>query len=445
MKNGFKVAIIGGGSTYTLGMVGAFLAEKDILPLKELTFFDIDGERQKPMAEATKIILKENMPEVEFFYTSTDKERAYKDADFVFVQIREGGLEMRGVDEKIPLKYGIVGQETCGPGGMAYGLRSIGAMIDIVKDIRKYAPNAWIINYTNPAAIVAIALRREFPNDNKIFNLCDMPLGILENLGYLLDVDPTEFVPEYYGLNHFGWFYGIKDKAGKDYMPILQETFQKGLNKDLSGNELLKEKVWTDTFKQLFTMAKDMPGIIPNTYLQYYLYPDKMVEKMNPNFTRADEVLANREKREFGHANAIIAQGSTKGLEVKSDLHGRYIIRVVSSLANNKGGSYIVIVPNNGTISCLPDDAMVEVDCMVDMRGPRPFNVPEIPLFHQALLQNQYAVEKLVVDAWYTGDKQKFVEALTLNRTVVNLPMAQILADEILEANKKWIPQFFNK
>ncbi|MGL5956023.1 MAG: 6-phospho-alpha-glucosidase [Brevinema sp.] len=444
MSKGFKVAIIGGGSTYTLGMVGALIAEKDIFPLKELTFFDIDSQRQTPMAEATKIILQEQLPNTKFFYTDSDKKTAYQDADFVFVQIREGGLAMRGLDEKIPLKHGVVGQETCGPGGMAYGLRSIGAMFDIVRDIRKYAPEAWIINYTNPAAIVAIALNKEFPNDKKIFNLCDMPLGMLENFGQLLDMHPRDFVPEYYGLNHYGWFCGLRDKQGNDLMSRLGAFLEKGvLTSDISGNEILQEKVWIDTFQQLFVMGRDMPGAIPNTYHQYYLYPKKMVSKMDAHFTRADEVIAHREKREFAYANTIISQGSTIGHEVKSDLHGRYMVQVVASLANNSGGIYIVIVPNNGTIACLPDDAMVEVDCLVDQRGPRPFNVPHIPLFHQALLQNQYAVEKLTVDAWYSGCKQTFIEALVLNRTVIDFPLAQVLAEEILEANKKWIPQFF--
>ncbi|KAL1110030.1 hypothetical protein AAG570_014170 [Ranatra chinensis] len=396
------------------------------------------------MAKATEIILREQAPDVEFYYTDTDKKQVYEGADFVFIQIREGGLKMREMDEKIPLRNGCVGQETCGAGGVSYGLRSIGSLIEIVRDVRKYAPDAWIINYTNPAAIVSIALNREFPDDKKIFNLCDMPYGIMEAFANLLGKNALDFVPEYFGLNHYGWFTGLYDTCGNDLMNEALLAMKPGSPETEKLNiEKSAEKSWGETYRHLVTMCNDMPGSIPSTYFQYYLYPDMMVKLSDPEYTRANEVMDHREKIEFGHAKKIIEQNSAEGVNVVADLHGRYIINVVNSLANNLGKIYIVIVPNNGTISCLPDDAMVEVDCYVDKRGPRPFNVKQASLFQKALLQNQYAMEMLVVDAWYEGSRQKLAEALTLNRTVVNLPVAQKIADEIIEANMKWLPQFF--
>lgn len=442
MPKKHNVAVVGGGSTYTLGLVGSFLAERDNFDIGRLTFFDTDGKRQKPMAEATKIVLKNMAPDIEFEYTDSNKELAYKGCDFVFIQIREGGLEMRSQDEKIPLSLGIVGQETCGPGGYSYGLRSIGSLIEIVRDVRKYAPHAWIINYTNPAAIVALALNREFPDDRRIFNLCDMPFGIMEAFANLLGQKSYDLVPEYFGLNHYGWFTGLYDSSGNDLIPSIRTALAGKVSAAVLNIEKSTEKSWEDTYRHLITMCRDMPGYIPNTYFQYYLYPEEMVKKSDSKYTRADEVIACREKHEFEIAHKIIEQNSLDGISITGDLHGRYIIQVVSALASNKGKSHIIIVPNKGTIPCLPSDAMVEVDCYVDSRGPRPFSIKEVPLFHRAMLQNQYAAEALVVESWYEGNRQKLIEALTLNRTVVDLPKAQKLAEMILEANKQWLPQF---
>ncbi|AFR70439.1 maltose-6'-phosphate glucosidase [Brachyspira pilosicoli WesB] len=445
MNKKHNIVIVGGGSTYTLGIIESFLAEKEYFDIAKISFFDTDEERQKIMAEASKIILKERAPDIEFYYTSKDKEKAYKDCDFAFIQIREGGLKMREMDEKIPLSLGCVGQETCGAGGISYGLRSIGSLFEIVRDIRKYSPNAWIVNYTNPAAIIALALNREFPNDKKIFNLCDMPLGIMEALANLIGKNANDFIPEYFGLNHYGWFTALYNKEGRNLMPdILKLLTKENIDTHKLNIEKSTEKSWEDTYSHLVTMCKDMPGSIPSTYFQYYLYPKKIVEKSDCNYTRANEVMDHREKIEFQKARQIISEQTSKNVQTIADLHGRYIIQVVNSLANNLGKTSIIIVPNNGTISCLPDDAMVEVDCYVDRRGPRPFNVKEISTFQKALLQNQYALESLVVESWYNADRQKLIEALALNRTVVNFNVAQKLADKLLEANKKWLPQFFN-
>ena len=170
----FNVCIVGGGSTYTLGFLKSFVRLKEEFPIKKLVLFDIDGDRQRPIGEYGKILFKERFPELDFSYT-TDPAEAYPEMDFIFMQMRAGGLPMRRKDEHIPLSMGKIGQETVGAGGMAYGLRSCVDMIEAVHQIREYSPNAWILNYSNPAAIVAEALRREFPDDQRILNICDQP------------------------------------------------------------------------------------------------------------------------------------------------------------------------------------------------------------------------------------------------------------------------------
>ena len=214
-KDNLKLTIVGGGSTWTPGLLKSICVKKNRFHIKQLVLYDIDGLRQKPIGQFAQILFREEYPEVEVIYT-TDKELAYTDVDFVFCQIRTGGFDMRDKDEKIPLSHGVLGQETCGPGGFCYGMRSITDMIEIVNDVRSHSQDAWILNYTNPAAIVAVALEMAFPNEKRLLNICDQPINLLKSYGRLLNRDYHEFDPVYFGLNHFGWFKNIYDKEGND-------------------------------------------------------------------------------------------------------------------------------------------------------------------------------------------------------------------------------------
>ena len=183
MEKKYSVVIAGGGSTFTPGICLLLLDHMDRFPIRKIKFYDNFAERQETIAKACEIYLKENAPEVEFAYT-TDPEEAFTDVDFVMCHIRVGLYAMREKDEKIPMKYNVVGQETCGPGGIAYGMRSIGGVIEILDYMEKYSPNAWMLNYSNPAAIVAEATRRLRP-DSKILNICDMPIDLEEKMANL--------------------------------------------------------------------------------------------------------------------------------------------------------------------------------------------------------------------------------------------------------------------
>lgn len=436
-----KLTIVGGGSTYTLGMINSLIAEKEAFPLRKITFYDIDEQRQASNAKATEILLREAYPEVEEFVYTTDKETAFSDADFFFIQIRTGGLPMRERDEQVPLSYGCVGQETCGAGGMAYGLRSIGDMITLVNEIRAFAPDAWILNYTNPAAIVAEALQRQFPDDNRILNICDMPAAIMVSYAQLLGCEIWDLVPEYFGLNHFGWFTKVRNREGVDLTAEIKRII---LEEGISAvdPEIADDPSWQATFKNMQTMLRDNPEYLPNTYLQYYLYPEKMVEKEDIANTRARQVINGREKRVFSLNERIIAAGTTANEHLHADIHGRYMVRVAASLAYNRGETYLVIVPNDGAIPNIQNDAMVEVPAALTNDGPKRFAVGTIPTFQKALIEGQLGYEKLVVDAWFSGDRQTLVNALTLNRTVVDVPKAQQIVDELLRVNADYLPQF---
>lgn len=436
-----NLTVVGGGSTYTLGMMMSLIAEKETFPLKRVVFYDIDAERQALNAQATEILFKEKYPEIEEFIYTTDKSIAFEHSDFFFIQIRVGGLAMRERDEQIPLAHGCIGQETCGAGGMAYGLRSIGDMIQLINDIRQHQPEAWILNYTNPAAIVAEALNRRFPDDHRILNICDMPAAIMVSYAQLLGCEIWDLVPEYFGLNHYGWFTRIRNKAGEDLTDRIKDTI---LHQGITAvdPEIADDPSWQATFQNMKTLLEDNPEFLPNTYLQYYLYPDKMVAKEDMNNTRARQVINGREKRVFALCRRIITAGTTANETLHADIHGRYMVRVAASLAYNLGDTYIVIVPNNGCISNLQHDAMVEVPAVLTSDGPKPFAVGALPTFQKGMIESQLGYEKLVVDAWFEGSRQKLVNALTLNRTVVNVPKAKAIVDELLIENKDFLPAF---
>ena len=430
----YSVCIVGGGSTFTLGFLKSFCRMKEQFPLKKLVLFDIDAERQEPIGEFGKILFKEQFPELDFSYT-TDIKEAYEGMDFVFMQMRAGGLPMRAKDEHIPLSMGLIGQETCGAGGMAYGLRSCVDMIKAVHDIRNYAPEAWILNYSNPAAIVAEALRREFPDDKKILNI------VVRSCSRLLGCDWENLDPVYFGLNHYGWFTNIYDiKTGEDLLPKLRELIKK--NGFLPQDAEQRDQSWLDTYGMVETLMNDFPDFLPNTYDQYYLYPDYKAAHLDPNFTRADEVMAGREKRVFDECREVIAAGVLGDkFDDISDAHAEMMINVAEAIAYNKNTRHILIVENNGAIANMQDDAMVEVVCELGINGPRPMRVGNIPQFYLGLLVNQVSCEKLIVDAYFENSYQKALMAFTLNRLINDGKKARKVLDALIEANKGMWPE----
>ncbi|MGL5602613.1 MAG: 6-phospho-alpha-glucosidase, partial [Silvania sp.] len=304
----FSVVIAGGGSTFTPGIVLMLLQNRDRFPLRALKFYDNDGARQEVIAEACKILLKEQAPEIAFSYT-TDPKAAFTDVDFVMAHIRVGKYPMREQDEKIPLRHGVLGQETCGPGGIAYGMRSIGGVLELVDYMEQYSPNAWMLNYSNPAAIVAEATRRLRPKA-KILNICDMPIGIESRFAQIAGLQSRKQLrTRYYGLNHFGWWTAIEDRAGNNLMPMLRAHTEK-YGYVPASDVPPTEASWNDTFVKMKDVCLLDEATLPNTYLKYYLFPDYVVEHANPARTRANEVMDHREKHVFSACRAIIKAGN---------------------------------------------------------------------------------------------------------------------------------------
>ena len=434
----FSIVVAGGGSTFTPGIVLMLLDNLDKFPIRQIKFYDNDAERQEIIAKACDIIIKEKAPDINFVYT-TDPETAFTDVDFVMAHIRVGKYAMREKDEKIPLKHGVLGQETCGPGGIAYGMRSIGGVIELVDFMEKYSPNAWMLNYSNPAAIVAEATRRLRPN-SKILNICDMPIGIEIRMAEMLGLKSRkDMVIRYFGLNHFGWWTDIRDKHGKDLMPELKEKVAKiGYNVEIEGENT--EASWNDTF----TKARDVfaidPTTMPNTYLKYYFFPDYVVEHSDPNHTRANEVMEGREKFVFGECRAIAEKGTAKDSKLHVDDHASYIVDLARAIAYDTKERMLLIVENDGALSNFDPTAMVEVPCLVGSNGPEKIVQGKIPQFQKGLMEQQVSVEKLTVEAWIEGSYQKLWQAITLSRTVPSASVAKAILDDLIEANKDFWP-----
>ena len=434
----FSIVVAGGGSTFTPGIVLMLLENLDKFPIRQIKFYDNDAERQEVIAKACDIIIKEKAPDINFVYT-TDPETAFTDVDFVMAHIRVGKYAMREKDEKIPLRHGVLGQETCGPGGIAYGMRSIGGVIELVDFMEKYSPNAWMLNYSNPAAIVAEATRRLRPN-SKILNICDMPIGIEIRMAEMLGLESRkDMVIRYFGLNHFGWWTDIRDKEGNDLMPVLREKVAKiGYNVEIEGENT--EASWNDTF----TKARDVfaidPTTMPNTYLKYYFFPDYVVEHSNPNHTRANEVMEGREKFVFGECRAIAEKGTAKDSKLHVDDHASYIVDLARAIAYDTKERMLLIVENDGAISNFDSTAMVEVPCIVGSNGPEKIVQGKIPQFQKGLMEQQVSVEKLTVEAWIEGSYQKLWQAITLSRTVPSAKVAKAILDDLIEANKDFWP-----
>ena len=434
----FSIVVAGGGSTFTPGIVLMLLENLDKFPIRQIKFYDNDAERQEVIAKACDIIIKEKAPDINFVYT-TDPETAFTDVDFVMAHIRVGKYAMREKDEKIPLKHGVLGQETCGPGGIAYGMRSIGGVIELVDFMEKYSPNAWMLNYSNPAAIVAEATRRLRPN-SKILNICDMPIGIEIRMAEMLGLKSRkDMVIRYFGLNHFGWWTDIRDKKGNDLMPALREKVAKvGYNVEIEGENT--EASWSDTF----TKARDVfaidPTTMPNTYLKYYFFPDYVVKHSDPNHTRANEVMEGREKFVFGECRAIAEKGTAKDSKLHVDDHASYIVDLARAIAYDTKERMLLIVENDGAISNFDSTAMVEVPCIVGSNGPEKIVQGKIPQFQKGLMEQQVSVEKLTVEAWIEGSYQKLWQAITLSRTVPSASVAKAILDDLIEANKDFWP-----
>lgn len=314
-------------------------------------------------------------------------------------------------------------------------------MIQIVRDARTYANDPWILNYTNPAAIVAVALERVFPGDKRIVNMCDQPVNLLQSFAKVLGIRRQDIIPEYVGLNHFGWFTKLTDRNGNDLLaPLREKILSEGF---LPADAAERDASWLHTYAMVQTIMRDFPDYVPNTYLQYYLYPEQVVAQLDPgSYPHGGGPQRQREARVYPVQAGLHGRAQRRGLTIaKSEVHADMIVEVASSIAFDKGELFIMITRNNGTVSNFHEDAMVETAAHVGANGVTAVPFGKIDVFMKGLMEGQYAYEHLTVDSYFEGSYKKALQALTLNRTLVDAQKAKAVLDDLIDANQGYWPE----
>lgn len=434
-KNSLKVVTIGGGSSYTPELIDGFIVRQKELPVRDIWLVDIkEGEeRQEIIAAMARRMIKKTGADIKI-HTTLDRREALKDADFVTTQFRVGQMDARIRDERIPLSHNYIGQETNGAGGMFKGLRTIPVILDIVKDIQELCPQAWMINFTNPSGMNAEAIYRK-TNYRKAVGLCNIPINFRYEIAKYLKVDASRIYLEFVGLNHMDFITKVYFD-GEDITKEAVEAFSKA----------------TETVKNIDDVPWDPDflkglGMIPNDYLRYYFKREDMLKKLleafKKNGTRG-QVVEKIEHELFEIYKR--PEVDTQPEELKKRGGARYSLaacQLIDSLYNNTGDVQTVNVPNKGSIIGLEPDEVAEVNCIITDHGPIPLVTGEMPVAVRGIIQQLKSVERMVIDAAVTGDYNKMVVAMTINPLVANDVKGKELLDEMLEANKEFLPNFY--
>lgn len=433
---GLKIATIGGGSSYTPELIEGFINRYQELPVSEIWLVDIEEGREKLEIIgdlAKRMIKKANLP-IKVFLT-LDREEALKDADFVTTQFRVGQLDAREKDETIPLKYNTIGQETNGPGGLFKGLRTIPVILEICADIERLCPNAWLINFTNPAGMVTEAVLRK-SNIKKVVGLCNGPIGIEKGIAELLDVSQNEIYVEFAGLNHMVFakkiYHGEEDVTEK----VLEKTIEQEKTVSLKN---IEEISWDPDFMREL-------GMIPIGYLRYY-YQTSDILKEQKNAVKNEGVRATVvkkvEKKLFElYKNKDLAE-KPKELEARGGAYySEAACNLINSIYNDKRDIQTVNTKNNGAITDIESESAVEVNCVITKHGPIPLITGELPVPIKGLVQQIKSFERTSIEAAVTGDYNKALLAMTINPLVSSDADAKKMLDELLIAHKEYLPQF---
>jgi 6-phospho-beta-glucosidase len=420
-----RLAIIGGGGFRVPLVYGAVLRRQ---AFDDVVLHDVDPARLERIALVLEGQAAAHGEPAVPFRTTTDLDEALEGADFVFVAIRVGGLEGRTVDEGVPLGHGVLGQETTGPGGICFALRTIPAMVDLAERVARRAPNAWLVNFTNPAGMVTEALQQVL--GDRAIGICDTPSGLCRRVAAALGRDPATLWFDYFGLNHLGWLRGVHD-GSEDLLP--------GLLADDRGLADLEE---AQVFGSEWLRSL---GMIPNEYLHYFYFDSvpALAEKprgaylleQQRDFYAArpdspDAALAHWQATKDERDRTYMAE-ARDGHELAPhdpEEPGGYegeALAVVDAIAGNAGAVRILNVANRSALPFLDADAVVEVPCVVGAAGARPLAVGDVPAHARALIETIKAVERATIEAALTGSTALAVKALALHPLVPSVTAAR--------------------
>ena len=440
-KDGVKIVTIGGGSSYTPELVEGFIKRYAHLPVKELWLVDIEAGREKLEtvgALAKRMVKKAGVPMK--IILSYDRREALKDADFVTTQMRIGRLPARVLDERIPLSHGMIGQETNGAGGMFKAFRTIPVILDIVKDIEELCPDAWLINFTNPAGMVTEAILR-YTNFKKAIGLCNVPVNMVAGFAKMLNVDESQVTMQIQGVNHFIFATDVFVDGVSRFDELLNQYAH------LKPEDTIQMK----NFVSLPYSPSFIKGLnaIPCPYHNYYFFTKEQLEEELEQFktgTVRGEVVSKTEEELFELYSHEELQEKPEQLAMRGGAkYSDAACNLIASIYTNKGDIQYVDVRNNGAIADLPMDSAVEVACRITANGPQPIATGTLKLPISGYVQMMKTFERLVIEAAIKGDRDLAVTALNMNPLCPSDEIANTVIDELLEAHKDYLPQFFNK
>ncbi|GGT05680.1 6-phospho-beta-glucosidase [Streptomyces chromofuscus] len=432
-----RLTILGGGGFRVPLVYGALLGDHAEGRVTQVVLHDLDAGR---LDAVTRVLAEQaaGVPDAPEVTATTDLDEALRGADFVFSAIRVGGLQGRADDERVALAEGVLGQETVGAGGIAYGLRTVPVAVDIARRVARLAPDAWVINFTNPAGLVTEAMSRHL--GDRVIGICDSPVGLGRRIARVLGVhDPAQAWIDYVGLNHLGWVRGLR-VAGRDELPRL--LADPGLLGSFEEGRLFG----ADWLQSL--------GAVPNEYLHYYYFNREAVRAYQEAERTRGAFLRDQQARFYARTrdpdvSALLAWDATRaereatymaenrqaagaGDRAADDLSGGYekvALALMRAIARDERTTLILNVRNRGTLSVLDPEAVIEVPCLVDANGAHPVAVDPLPDHATGLVCAVKAVEREVLAAAESGCRATAVKAFALHPLVDSVTVARRLVD----------------
>ncbi|AWK08699.1 6-phospho-beta-glucosidase [Streptomyces spongiicola] len=418
-----KIAVVGGGSTYTPELIDGFARLREILPLGELVLIDPAADRLDLVGGlARRIFARQGHPGT--VSTTGDLDAGVAGADAVLLQLRVGGQAAREQDETWPLECGCVGQETTGAGGLAKALRTVPVVLDIAERVRRAAPDAWIVDFTNPVGIVTRALLLA---GHRAVGLCNVAIGLQRKFAALLDTAPGEVHLDHVGINHLTWETGVRlgGPEGEDVLPRLLA----GHAGSLAGDLRLPREVL------------DRLGAVPSYYLRYFYAHDTVVRETRTAPPRAAEVAALEERLLAMYGDPSLDEKPALLAQRGGAYYSEAAVDLVASLLGGTGSPYQVVnTHNDGTLPFLPDDAVVETQAVVGTKGAVPLPPPDVDPLYRGLIANVTAYEELALEAALRGGRDRVFKALLAHPLVGQYAYAEALTERLIAHNREHLP-----
>ncbi len=424
-----KLAYIGGGSTRAAGTMASFIHQGENFNGSEVVLIDLDPERLELVQTLARKMARSRGLDLTISVT-TNRREGLQDCDAVLTSFRPGGFEARYLDESIPLKHGVIGQETQGPGGFFMALRSIHVMQGIVQDMEAICPNARLFNYTNPINIVSEAVTHH--TSIPTVSLCEGPIASNRDYPEMIGLDPDKLDAVSIGLNHGSW--SVRHLYdGQDFIPLLRE-----------GRERLARDPNTPAYNlRMIELALRMESL-PNHYFQYYYFKDEVLAELRAKpTTRAQDIMAKApDYWKHYQEQAALDNPQLDPARSRGGIHELELaIDVMDAIYNDRKEVWYVNVPNHGSIADFPDDLVVEVTGFVDRNGIAPLVHGHMPRHLVGLVKMLGEYQALTAEAAWSGTRTDAVRALASHPLVFSLATAEKLYDEMAAAHHQYLPE----